>query len=416
MRILWFSNRVLEDQHNDRTGTWLFAFAQQLSFQDGIILGNISLANVKNTSKKDYRNISQWIVPYRKLKKNGLPPDRLIDEIRTITKEFSPDIIQIWGTEGYWGLLVARQIIKARSILNIQGLFCSIVPVFYGGLSFAERLMCIGIKEVVRPSGLLYFSYYQSKRLIALEEEIIKAHNVILCQSEWVSSQIHFIKDSFTCYEVERSLRPEIIASEKWNSRHKNGTLKPTLFTSSIMQPYKGLHILIKAIAYLKSDYPDVVLNIAGAYSPPGIRRSGYERWVRRMIKNLGLEHNVNWLGSLNANDLADQLRDSSVFINPSYIESYSLSLAEALYIGTPSVCSFAGAMPNLAKDEEHALFFSPGDYVNCAYQIRRYLTDFALASRISQSAVEVSCVRHNPDSIMKTYLDIYKKLTSNPS
>lgn len=411
MKILWLSNRVLSDQMNDRSGTWLFALANELSGLEHIILGNISVGKVSIVTRMDYNNIEQWIVPREKLRHNGLPSKRTIKGIQSAVREFSPDIIEIWGTEDYWGLLTARKILNGTTILNIQGVMFSIVPVFYGGLTVLEQLKCIGIKEIIRPTRSLYRIF---QRKTKYEKEIIQAHENIIIQSTWTKAQVSSIKSTFICYDVERSLRAEIVRCQKWMDFHQKGTLPPILFTSSIGMPYKGLHVMIKSLALLKLKYPDVLLNIAGYYSPPGIRRSGYERWIRRLIKTQGLSCNVNWLGPINASELVKQLQQASIYINPSFVESYSLALAEAMYVGTPSVVAYSGAMPNLAKDEKTALFFTPGDYIYCAFQIERYLTSFSFASMISENAVVVAKERNDPESIVKCYINIYNEILSS--
>ena len=103
MKILWLSNKVISDHDSGATGTWLDASAHDLILSGEVELGNIALGSVGRTSKQDFGQIYQWIVPSAaKPGKNGLPSNRFIAEIINAVEEFSPDLIHIWGTEGFW--------------------------------------------------------------------------------------------------------------------------------------------------------------------------------------------------------------------------------------------------------------------------------------------------------------------------
>jgi hypothetical protein len=65
----------------------------------------------------------------------------------------------------------------------------------------------------------------------------------------------------------------------------------------------------------------------------------------------------------------------------------------------------------SLARDEESALFFSPGDEVMCAYQVERLLTDQSLAERISDKARAVALIRNDPKMIIANQLEIYRQV-----
>ena len=49
------------------------------------------------------------------------------------------------------------------------------------------------------------------------------------------------------------------------------------------------------------------------------------------------------------------------------FIETYCLSFAEAMIVGVPTVTSFTGAMPELARHGEESLFYNSIDYQTCA-------------------------------------------------
>ena len=95
----------------------------------------------------------------------------------------------------------------------------------------------------------------------------------------------------------------------------------------------------------------------------------------------------------------------------PSFIETYCLAFAEAMMVGTPVVCSFAGAMPELADEGEEALFYNSMDYVECAAKIDRLLQDKELASRISEKARARRFIENDPETIVNKQISNYEEL-----
>ena len=149
MRVLWLCNRALADEDAGATGTWLDAMARALLDSGAVELGIIGAAAVPEFTRRDYRQVKQWLVPAgTKLGPKSLPSAALISSIVTAVHEFAPNIVHIWGTEWFWGLLTARDLLNYPALLEIQGLKGECAKVFYGGLTSLERMGCIGVKEV----------------------------------------------------------------------------------------------------------------------------------------------------------------------------------------------------------------------------------------------------------------------------
>jgi glycosyltransferase involved in cell wall biosynthesis len=411
MKILWLSNIALSDSAIKSTGTWLTAMSQALVSQNDIILFNISQRKVNYYQKEKIGNITQWLVPLERLTEKGLPSTKTIKFIQNIVKDIDPDIIHIWGTENYWGLLTARGFIKGNILLEMQGLKYSCIKDFYGGLSFYELLKCIKIKEILKFKSSLFYNRYKFKKWGGFEKEIIQFHNNISIQSEWIRAHISAIKNTGRIFKTGMILRDEFTNSEKW--KRNNGKL--VLFTStSGTTAYKGIHILFRALAILKKEFPNVTLKIAGSYIK-GLKTSGYTKFLLNEAKRMGIYSNIEWLGSLNANDIVSQMHISMVDVVPSFVESYSMAFAEAMAVGIPCVVAYSGAMPELAQDNESALFYSANDEVMCANQIKKLITDKDLSNKLSKNSIRVSFLRNNCSNIVNNQLSIYKSIINEP-
>lgn len=411
IKVLWFSNRIFESTEDKKSGTWLTALGPSLVDTGKITLANISIGHVNEITKADCRNIKQWLIPYQKIGKNGVPSTPIITGIQEICNEFKPDIIHVWGTENYWGLLTARNYLTGNVVLSMQGILASIVPVFYGGLTFSDRLKCLGLRELIFPEQSIFREKKKMRSRINVEKEIIKGHQYIISQSEWVKFQVENLNQNVISFHTERALREEFINCKKWTELHKTSSTSPIVFTTSLSVPYKGLHVLIKTIAVLKKKFPSIKLIVGGHFIKNGIKQSGYDKWLFKLITTWNVENNIIFVGSLNAEKLVQYLGQSDVFINPSFVESYSLTVAEAMSVGTPTVVSFAGAMPELLGDDETALYFSPGDHMACARQISRFLGDFEFSNKASLRIQAISVQRNDLSIIVLNQLKIYQNI-----
>lgn len=409
MKVLWISLRLFDQNDEKQTAVWLKALAIKLSKIPGLQLGNISKS--QNELKRcDFDSIQQWALPNFSIDKNGLPPQNIKNIYSEILNDFKPDIIQVWGSENPLKLLPFIIEYPAAKVLTMQGVLGSIADKSLIGLSYKDVLKTIGIREIINRQNI--YSVAKSFNEDAkLEAEMVKRSDFIITQSNWTESQIRHLNNKAKYFRVQRELRSDFInAEKKWTDFHHE---KPIIYSAAVGYTLKGLHIIVKALSIVKLYYPNVELRLAGAIGRTDWLGDGYLRLILKYIKSNGLENNVTWLGAISSKDIILNLQQSSVFVNPSFVESYSMVVAEAMSIGTPSVISYAGAMPELAEDKKEALFFTPGDFKQLAFCINSLLKDMNLSSKISVAAQERSNLRLNKmDNALEQYT-IYKEILS---
>ena len=407
MRILWLSNCVLSHGDHNTTGAWLDALAEQLAACGNVTLGNISSNPVRTLSRNDCGRIKQWIVPVSSTSaRNGLPPNKLVGDILNTVNEFAPDLVHVWGTESYWGLLTARRFIIQPALLDMQGLKIAIAPVFAGGLSFKQQLACVGLKELIRRATIPQ-ERKSFRKWGTFEREIIFGHRYVATQTDWIKAHVQSINPRCSIFHTDLVLRQPFYQFRSWRFSQR-----PVLFCSAAYAlPFKGLHVAIRAAALLKRNLPNVELRIAGGHRRPGLRKQGYVAWLEQQSRRLGIAENVTWLGSLSSGQIYRELNTASAMILPSYMENCSTSMQEAMIAGIPIVASYSGGLPSLARDEESALFFTPGDEAMCAYQLERVLSNRELALRLSKNAMKIARERNDPETIGSRQLEIYRQV-----
>lgn len=413
MKVLWFSNIPLTETKLKGTGSWLYSMSRLL-VENGVDLYNITQGDYNGTHYYENDLIKEWRIQRTKKYNNYLPEQRILNTITDIVERIKPDLFHVWGMEEYWGLLFTRGIVKGRVILDIQGIKKACSEVYYGNLQLEDIISTIGPKELIMPHMSILKKKREFEKWGCVEAEMLSSIKNISIQSEWVHSHIKpFVRDTSNIYKTKIILRPEFEFADQW--KYVN-TKNPVITTIFNQQPFKGFYILLKAVSIVKTKYPNVRLDVIGNFYNPSstIRRPGYISYLIKLIKKYGITDNVNFLGPLDACQIIKTMQSSQVMVQTSFCESYSMALAESMAVGIPCVVAFAGAMPELAKDREEALFYPPYDPYCCASLIERVIIDKELAGYLSDNSRRVSVERNDKESIVNTQLNIYNKVMHN--
>lgn len=410
MKILWFSNGILSKKSSKGSGSWLHAMRDLIS--EEVELVNITSGSVPNVESNYGNGIREYILPNWKLHK-GIPSDNNIYKIKEIVNSEQPDVIHIWGIERYWALLFSRGLIKhERVLLEMQGVAAGTYNMFWGGLTPTDCKKMRSIKTLLMPTKSVSYQYKRKKLSSEYESELLSHFNSVAAQSDWTRDQISFIcKKGSSFYESLRPIRKEFYEAEKWK---EPGNEAPVIYASfSYYVPYKGVHYLLKALSLLKKKYPQICLRIAGPnfYKYPFYMGGDYEKYLKNLIKECGLINNIHFCGSLNAAQIVDEIHHADVVVNPSLVESYSAAAAESLYLGAPTVLSYAGAMVNFSKDKPVALYYSPMDYYSLASRIITLIEDESIRISLISNAKDVMYDKCNSVKVKERQLETYKNI-----
>jgi glycosyltransferase involved in cell wall biosynthesis len=144
-----------------------------------------------------------------------------------------------------------------------------------------------------------------------------------------------------------------------------NGT--SLLFTVRNLEPRMGLDTLIKAMAILRQQAPDLLLLIGGAGSLRGDLES--------LTSSLDLRSHVRFLGFIPDNELPLYYQASDAFVLPTReLEGFGLVTAEALACGTPVLGTPVGAIPEILGELQSDLLFEGIEAEDIARGIMNHL------------------------------------------
>jgi glycosyltransferase involved in cell wall biosynthesis len=140
------------------------------------------------------------------------------------------------------------------------------------------------------------------------------------------------------------------------------------------LRPQKAIDVMIRAVALLVADFPDVRLLIAG-----GGERSALEE----LAAELGVADAVVFLGA--RDDVADVLAAADVAVSSSDFEGSPLAGMEYLAAGLPVVATDVGGMPDLVHEGENGLLVPRQDPPAMAAALAQLLADPEQARTMGQ-------------------------------
>jgi glycosyltransferase involved in cell wall biosynthesis len=168
--------------------------------------------------------------------------------------------------------------------------------------------------------------------------------------------------------------------------------------TAGLLHRQKGVDVLLRAFAQVRSTLPGVTLDVVG----DGPERSAYER----LSSGLGLDDAVVFHGLLPKTELASILAASDVFVLASRFETFGAVLAEAQAAGLPVVATRVGGIPEVVDDASRLV--EADDVGGLSREIERALAELRSLDRqaVARRARERYSIETVGREIARVYAD----------
>lgn len=422
MKILWCVNILLPDvakaigAPSNPLGGWMVSLSSNLAKINGINLAVATLYSGNELKKLETNNITYYLIPGGQktmLKKSS---ERLKGYWREVVEDLKPDLLHLHGTEYAHGLALLEACPDIPSVASIQGLLGVIEKYYYIGMEFSDVFLRPSFRDIIKLDPLWKNRRSFGKRAVFEREILCKVRHVI-GRTTWDYSNVKAINPSIKYYHCDESLR-EPFYKNRWDI---SKVQRHTIFTTQAVYPIKGFHILLRACALLKRDYPDIQVFVAGqnmwsSSFTERLKTPGYGLYIKRLIKNLGLVNNVVFTGMLAAEGVVERLLKSNVFVIPSAIENSPNSLAEAMLLGVPCVGSYTGGVPDMLENGKCGILYPFMEEAMLAEYIRSIFESDKIALQFSQVGRESAYKRHDTRRITDTMTGIYRDIVSFPN
>jgi len=187
----------------------------------------------------------------------------------------------------------------------------------------------------------------------------------------------------------------------KFSPPQTNVTENVVIFTGRIV-PINGIEILIQAIPYILKT-KDVKIKIIG----PVTDQKYYDKMLN-LVKSLGCEDKVEFVGPIPHNKISEWLNKGKVFVSPKKAIGVSTSIAEAMACGLPVVSISAGSIPSMDKEYCPNGYIVPAEPASIANKILDLLNNDLLRQKVSKNSRKTAQIKFNGSTFIdKLYLEM---------
>ena len=163
----------------------------------------------------------------------------------------------------------------------------------------------------------------------------------------------------------------------------------------------KGLETLIRALPLLKRDFPGRTFHLL-------VAGRGHARPYQRLSRLLGVSADVSFLGSVTG--MEHYYAASDIYVHPTFYDSCSLTVLEALASGLPVVTSrFNGASDAILSGEGGQIITNPADPRELASAIASYVDEKSRdrARTVARSWMEAYKPSRNVEETLAVYYEV---------
>jgi glycosyltransferase involved in cell wall biosynthesis len=296
-------------------------------------------------------------------------------------------------------------------VLSVQGLLAECGKVYNGRMSFRELLKAHAMREICHRGGI-FGGRRQFTRRSIMEQTMLRGMKHIIGRTLWDRAHIREIHPEAEYHHCDELLRPPFYSV----MRNPDLFRRHSICVATAFYPLKGLHVLLRAAALLTRDFPELSIRIPDSRRIQTAPTTGYSRYLQSMIRELHLGEHMDWMDPLNDRGVADLLSDSHLFVNPSFMENSSNSLAEAMIVGVPAIAGYAGGNPSMLRDRETGLLFPAGDHALLAEDIRLLFVQEGFADRLAAKARVEALARHDCARVGAALVEIYLSIAGAKS
>lgn len=282
-----------------------------------------------------------------------------------------------------YDLTTRNKLLLLTRILTLCKLFRQINPdlvVAYRVQSYGFLSACTGFHPLILVAQSRTVVWPPNSRIMAwFCKYAIRRADWILSWAEHTTHRlIQLGADRNIIDTFPRGVRPELFFPRPESATSNGQTI---ITTRSLIPDYKYDDI-IHAVHDLIEIMPGVKYQIAGE----GQNR----RHLEKIVKQLGLNSHVEFLGYVSNVNLPDRLREADVYVSAYLEDGVSMSLLEAMACGLLPVVPDTEPNHIWIQDGVNGLLFRPGDHVSLVQKLHEALSNPPLRKKVREHNVKL--------------------------
>lgn len=245
-------------------------------------------------------------------------------------------------------------------------------------------------------SRLALDRYRAATRIVAISQWVVER----LVESGAPQDKIEVVYEG-----VELPTLPTDEIRQRARRRWKIPKEATLLGSVGVLSPDKGHELLIRALAQLRTEFPECRLLLAGD-GPSRLQ-------LEALAKELGVAEMVIFAGFVTDIDLVYQALD--VFLFPSFFEGLGTSLLAAMSYEVPAVAFQCCAFGEIIENEKSGLLVEQGNVGEIAQAVTRLLRDKEFARSIGQGGRARIADKFSSTRMVAEMSEVYRRVCSAP-
>lgn len=173
--------------------------------------------------------------------------------------------------------------------------------------------------------------------------------------------------------------------------------------------PLKGTQNFVEAMCRLLPDRPEWSAVVIGRVMPAD---QSYQDGMLDRIAAAGLSERIRIIPETDLAEMPAEYRRLSIYVAPSHLEGFGLTVAEALASGLPTVATRGvGAFDELIEEQTNGFLYPPGDVGALAEKLGVLMDDHALRKKMAQAARASAVERMSLDVEADKLVQLYRRL-----
>ena len=395
--------------HQNSIGLWTFHVAPHIAKSSEVVV--FGKRHMYQRESYKHENVEYRFLP------PILPNRAIFDRLDNTYSRFSAEELPVYASRLYYLdyiIQVAWELRRRKVTVAHVHNFTQFVPIIrtiYPQVKIALHMNCEWLNQL---------NY-------GVMKQRIEQCDLILGSSDYIVEKVKERYPEFEtrCHTVYNGVDTDLF--QQANSSQLNEESGQRLLFVGRVSPEKGVHVLLEAFSQIVAEFPEAQLDLVGpVISLPieyivGISEEpdvvglakyyeeDYAVTLKRMVAEKQMTDRVHFLGSRPQTQLVNFYQSADILVNPSYSESFGMSLVEALASETPVIASRVGGMVNIVDENETGLLVKRGDVQGLAEAMRRLLTDNALRQRMGKNGRQQVIERFSWAKVAQSTLEKYR-------
>jgi len=262
----------------------------------------------------------------------------------------------------------------------------------------------------------------------------LKEVDLIIGCSEYITNKIRYNFPEFStrAHTVYSGVDINNIYMKKYNGETNKNKVKKILFVGRV-SPEKGLHVLLEAFNIIVKRYPLTHLEIIGTIKQLSFEfiiplsnndkvsklslfyeensKTGYFNYLQKILHKLNISNKVKFTGFIPHQKVFNHYLNADILVNPSFSESFGMTLIEAMSCQIPVVATRVGGMTEIIKEDETGILVELGDAIGLANAIILLLSNENLRKLMGKAAYKRVIEFFSWDESAKDLLRLYRNV-----